>query len=320
VPILPSPFCPPLPLRQADVQTFLPYLFRRPARFSGQRERMFLSDGDFLDLDWTRTGARRLAILSHGLEGSSASTYILGCAAHLHRRGWDTLAWNFRGCSGDLQSLKTGYHSGKWDDLAHVVRAASQRGYDRIALVGFSVGGNITMLYLARCQTLPSQVRAAVTVSVPCDLAASAGAMARRRSTVYMRWFLSLLRTKMIARGRLIPGSDNDKHFRRFTTFREFDDVYTAVEFGYRNAQAYWSENSSASTLGAIPVPTLLLTSLDDPFLAPECFPFEAARHSKELYLEASRYGGHVGFVSSYRLAVTYADHRIAAFLDAYST
>lgn len=316
MPIVPSTFSPALTIRQADVQTFLPYLFRRPSPFIGEHERITLADGDFLDLDWTRTGAKRLAILSHGLEGSSKSNYILGCAAHLQSRGWDTMAWNFRGCSGDLKSLARGYHSGKWDDLAHIVQAASARGYEQIGLVGFSVGGNITMLYLARCRSIPSQVRSAVVVSVPCDLAASAEAMARRRSAVYMQWFLRLLRQKMIAWGRLAEGSPEDQRFRSFTTFREFDDAYTAPEFGYRDAQHYWSENSSVSTLHQITTPVLLLSSLDDPFLAPECFPYEAARCSQAVSLEATRHGGHVGFVSSLRLRVTYADRRIAEFLE----
>ena len=74
---------------------------RPAARITRLRERLELPDGDFLDLDWAADGRNRLAILSHGLEASSGAPYIQGMAAALRRRGWDVLAWNYRGCSGE---------------------------------------------------------------------------------------------------------------------------------------------------------------------------------------------------------------------------
>jgi predicted alpha/beta-fold hydrolase len=53
------------------LQTILSAVLRRRASVAYQRERMELADGDFLDLDWLPSGSCRLALLSHGLEGSS---------------------------------------------------------------------------------------------------------------------------------------------------------------------------------------------------------------------------------------------------------
>jgi uncharacterized protein len=81
------------------VQTIYPPLFRRLSKIHFRAERLELTDGDFLDLEWMENGCSRLAILSHGLEANTKAKYIQGMAAALMRRGWDVLAWNFRGCS-----------------------------------------------------------------------------------------------------------------------------------------------------------------------------------------------------------------------------
>ena len=69
MPILTSRFHPPAFLRNGHAQTILPVLLRRKLAGRFARERLELEDGDFLDLDWSRHGYDRLAILTHGLEG-----------------------------------------------------------------------------------------------------------------------------------------------------------------------------------------------------------------------------------------------------------
>src|SRR5438094_5256207 len=121
MPVIPSEFRPPLLLRNGHVQTILPVLFRRRIDVTFERERLELPDGDFLDLDWSRAGRERLAILSHGLEGTSDGTYIRGMAAALNAAGWDALAWNFRGCGDEPNRLPRFYHSGETGDLRAVI-------------------------------------------------------------------------------------------------------------------------------------------------------------------------------------------------------
>ena len=84
MPVVVSSFHPPLWLRNPHLQTVWAAVARRghPSRY--ERERLELPDGDFLDLDWSRAGHGRLAILSHGLEGSSSAGYVRGMAAALN--------------------------------------------------------------------------------------------------------------------------------------------------------------------------------------------------------------------------------------------
>ncbi|MEQ9366720.1 MAG: alpha/beta fold hydrolase, partial [Leptospirales bacterium] len=167
MPLIPdSEYVAPRFFRGQHLSTILPSLFRRVPEADYERERLELSDGDFLDLDWARVApaSRRLVILSHGLEGDSSGKYILGMVRAFAREGWDALAWNFRGCSGEDNRLLRTYHGGASDDLSRIVaRALRSKNYSDIVLAGFSMGGNITLKYLGEQSTkIDKRVRAGV--------------------------------------------------------------------------------------------------------------------------------------------------------------
>ena len=182
------------------VQSIYPSLFRKLNDQFMVRERTDIEDGDFLDLDWCRNGSRRLVIISHGLEGHSRRPYIVGMAKALVDNGWDALAWNFRSCGGSMNRHLRFYHSGATEDLNRVVDIAVQTGnYDEIALVGFSMGGNLSLVYLGE-QSIPVHpiVKKAVVYSVPCDLKASAEQLAQPQNKIYMKRFLKDLKPRFL--------------------------------------------------------------------------------------------------------------------------
>ncbi len=296
MPVLPSTFSPPLILRNGHVQTVLGAVLPRLRVPPCKRERLELPDGDFLDLDWMRAGHRRVAILSHGLEGNSRNSDIRGLAAALNAGGWDALAWNFRGCSGEENRLARFYHSGETLDLAAVIAHAAER-YADLALVGFSLGGNMTLKYLGEGPAHPA-IRAAAAVSVPVDLASSARALDRKRSNrIYLGRFMKSLISKVEAKAIRFPIDLSG--IRSIRSFAEFDDRYTARIHGFRDAEDYWAQSSARQFLPGIRVPTLLLNSLDDPFLTPESFPIPEAENNPHLSLECPAHGGHLGFVDA---------------------
>jgi uncharacterized protein len=144
-----SSYLPPPFFGNGHLQTLYPNLYRRVRGIVYRRERIPTPDGDFLDLDWSRVGSRKLVIVSHGLEGSSLRPYVLGMVRAFNETGWDAVAWNFRGCSGEPNRKLRFYHSGATEDLETVVEHVRRDPtYQKIALVGFSLGGNITLKYL----------------------------------------------------------------------------------------------------------------------------------------------------------------------------
>ncbi len=315
MPVIVSAFRPAPWLHNGHVQTILPVLLRRRVRVTFARERLELADGDFLDLDWIKARRDRVAILTHGLEGSSAQTYIRGMAAALGAAGWDVLAWNFRGCSGEPNRLPRAYHSGETGDLAAVIAHAVAAGYRRVALVGFSLGGNVVLKYLGEAPAHPA-VTAAVAISAPLELDPCARKLDREWSNrIYLRRFLVSLVAKIEAKARLFPGKVDATGVRRMRSFQEFDDRYTGPLHGFRDAADYWTRASARQFLPQITVPTLLLSPRNDPFLAPEAYPWREAEANPHLFLEAPDSGGHVGFLDFKRGIRPWSERRAVEFL-----
>lgn len=316
MPLVPSKFKAPWGLRGGHLQTILPLcLPRRYPRWQAQ-ERLELPDGDFVDLHWLRGGFGRLAILSHGLEGSSEAIYVRGMATSLAAAGWDVAAWNYRGCGGVPNRLPRSYHSGESGDLRQVIAHAAQ-AYAKIALVGFSLGGNITMKYLGEAAP-HAAVIGGVAISAPVDLASCAVALDDRPGNrIYLGRFLRTLILKMEAKARQFPDHVSVEGVRRIRTIREFDDRFTAPLHGFRDANDYWARASSLPHLAAIRVPALMLNARDDSLLAAASFPEEIARASRFLHLETPCHGGHVGFIDFAQGLQPWHERRAAEFLNA---
>ena len=285
-----------MPLRNGHVNTIFPPLFRQTVRPGFVRKRFNTHDDDFLDIDWLEQGKKRLAILCHGLEGSSDSQYIHGTARLLYEGGWDIAAINYRSCSGEMNKQLHLYHSGATVDL-HTVVEAITGAYTTVALVGFSLGGNLVLKYTNDgLYTLSDKIKVVVAVSVPMDLAGSAVALLRRQNIIYQRRFLKSLRVKVLEKHRQYPEEVPLADLQRVNNLRDFDDYFTAPIHGFADAADYYAKCSSLPFLHHVQLPTLVINAQDDPFLSETCFPVAMAKASEALHLLMPRYGGHVGF------------------------
>ena len=283
-----------------------------------ERERIDIDDGDFLDLDWCRVGSRRLVIISHGLEGHSRRPYVLGMAKAVVDNGWDALAWNFRSCGGSMNRNLRFYHSGATEDLHRVIDYAAESGnYDEVALVGFSMGGNLSLVYLGKESPKPNPiVKKSVVYSVPCDLSASAEQLTKPQNTIYMKRFLKDLKMKMQEKKKSFPHEVDLTGYDEIKNFRQFDDRYTAPIHGFKDADHYWAQCSSRRYIRNIKVPTLIVNAKDDPFLSEACYPHDEVDANKNVKLETPATGGHVGFVSFNKSNLYWSEQRALAFLD----
>ena len=282
------------------------------------RERIDTPDGDFLDLDWAKRCSPRVAVIAHGLEGNSKRHYILGMVHALTNRGWDAVAWNARGCSGEPNRVLRFTHSGATEDLQTVIcHVASTGGYSQIALIGFSLGGNLTLKYLGeRGCDLDPRIKAAVAISVPCDLQSSSIQLGRPVNRIYMRYFLTSLHGKIRAMMKLLPGRIDDRGYEHLRTFKDFDDRYTAPIHGFKDAEDYWRKCSCKPFLRHIGIPALLVNARNDPFLAEPCYPVEEAKENPNVYLEMPSSGGHVGFIGFNSDGEYWSETRAVPFLN----
>lgn len=314
-----SDYRPAALLANGHLQTIAASTLRRVPGVHYRRERLELPDGDFLDLDWSLAGptpARRLGIISHGLEGDSNRPYVRGMARALNQAGFDALAWNYRGCGGETNRLLRAYHLGDTDDLAAVVDYAVEgQYYAELFLTGFSAGGNVTLKYLGENATrVPSQVQRAAVFSVPTDLKASSVHIGRWQNQIYLRRFLASLRRKMRVKAAHLPGQLDLSALDELRDFPQFDERYTAPLHGFTSADDYYEQSASGRYLDGICLPTLLVNALNDPFLPPSCFPREAAAASPFFYLETPAEGGHVGFNEGAPNGTYYSERRAVDF------
>ena len=312
-----SSYTPPWVFRNTHFHTIYPSLFRQVNSVKFTRERIDTPDGDFIDLDWSRIGSKKLLLAIHGLEGSSRSRYIPGIIRAFQRRGWDGAAYNLRGCSGEPNRTLRFYHSGDTADLDVVVRHVLHRNdYTQLVIVGFSLGGNITLKYVGeRGTSVPKELTHAAAVSTPCDLASSSWKLAELSNVLYMKNFLRLFRQKIRLKMQYFPGQISDEDFHKIKNFKDYDDRYTAPLHGFASAEDYWAKCSAKPVLKGIRIPTLLLSALDDPFLPEACYPVAEARENPHFFLETPSLGGHVGFVTKNFQQEYWHESRITAFI-----
>lgn len=321
MPILPRPeYRPPLPFLDGNIATLYPPLFRPTPNTVPQRERIETPDKDFLDLDRHDSLAgptRKLIVVSHGLEGHSRKKYILGMARMGTGEGYDVACWSQRGCGTKPNRFARSYHSGETNDLHTVITHCLRSGkYDDVTLVGFSMGGNQILKYLGEDpKRVPTQVKRAATFSVPCDLSATEEVIARPSRRIYFEYFMKGLREKVRTKALLFPEEVDVSRLQGISTLRQFDDRFTAPANGFADGSDYYAKSSSKQFLQHIEIPALLVQAMDDPFLAPECFPHEEARDNDNLLLEMPQYGGHVGFVNWNGNNEYWSEQRVRQFL-----
>lgn len=300
--------------------------FRRRESGDVQLEQIAMEDGDVITM---ATGATPVSgpqlLLLHGLEGGMRSHYVGGIWNAARRRGWQPRMLLFRTCDGRMNRARRTYHSGETTDLEFIVRRLVDEDPGRpIGLVGVSLGGNVMLKWLGeRGQRVPREVRAAIAVSTPYDLARSSRAIDAGFARLYQWNFLRTLKRKALEKAAQHAGICTPGSLESVTTMWEFDDRFTAPLHGFRDAADYYERSSSIRFLEHIRRPTLLLSARDDPFHPGEVLRDVEAISASNPYLTTEFHdrGGHVGFVGGTPWRPNYyVEARVGSFLAHYLT
>lgn len=316
MPLVPSTYRPPLVFKNGHVSTIYAGLLRNVSGVVQHRERIDLPDGDFLDLDWSfsTVPTPKVVILLHGLEGSAQRPYILGSAKHFNHSGYDACAVNFRSCSGETNRLFRSYHSGATEDLEAVIHHILEtKMYNAIVIKGFSLGGNLALKYLGEGRPLPTAIKAAIGVSVPCSLHDSLLHLLRPKNLPYATRFRKHLIEKLLQKQKAFPDRISDETIKSIKTLKDFDELYTSRAHGFTDALDYYEQSSCLQFLPNISLPVLILNAKNDSFLGSSCYPVKEAEANSKVYLEMPKFGGHVGFWGPQN--ITYTEKRAIKFL-----
>jgi hypothetical protein len=296
--IITSDFRPHPWLRNAHLQTLFPTLARARPPLEVRRERLELSDGDFVDLGRVGEGSGPLVVLIHGLGGTFDSKYLRGLAGYLSARGFEPVLLQLRGGGPEPNRLPHIYHHGDTGDLRYLWKWLRAAHPDRpLFSVGWSLGANVLLKALGEeGDTAP--LDGAVAVCAPFRLEECAERLRRGFARVYQNYLLRTLKDMVRQRhGPLPVPTGVDLHAALAARdFFEYDDAYTAPINGFIDARDYYARCSCGQFISRIRRPTLIINARDDPFMVPEILPTEESL-SPQVTLELSERGGHVGFL-----------------------
>lgn len=298
-------FVPRRGLRGPHLQTLAGNFLPRLNLLPDPEERLFSVEDDVQVLchcHWQQNRSQALTVvIVHGLEGSSLSQYVIGTGSKAWAAGMNVVRMNMRNCGGTERLTPTLYHSGMSGDVGAVVRTLiEQDRLERLALVGFSMGGNLVLKLAGEWGSdAPPQVCAVAGISPAMDLSISADALHRPSNRIYELKFLWSLNRRMRRKSRLFPDRYRIKRLGPFRSIRHWDDEITARHGGFANAEDYYTRASSSQTAGRIALPTLVIHSKDDPFihLSPETE--RKLRENPNVDLLITDHGGHCAFLAS---------------------
>ena len=238
--------------------------------------------------------SRPLAVVVHGLAGGEDSHYVVATAAHLQECGFPVLRLSLRGAGPARETCADGYHAGRTEDFALVLDALRSLAPAGVVAVGYSLGGNMLLKHLGECGS-DIELRAAVAISAPIDLAAASKRFLQPRNALYQRWLLTHMKRDALT-SKLRLDAPERAAIEAVRTVYEFDDRFVAPRHGFVDAEDYYRRCSAQRFVAGIAVPTLLLHAANDPWIPAEAFVEMRGRAGTHVTVEVTRGGGHVGF------------------------
>ena len=235
----------------------------------------------------------------HGLEGSSNSGYLLSLSHELLHANIAIHRFNMRSCGGTEHLAKSNYHAGQTSDALAVLKEIRQTWDGPLFLVGFSLGGNVSLKLSGELgEEAIGFLDGVCSISNPLDLSACSDALEEPRNVIYENRFLKYLRARINRRHLQYPDLYDIKPLAKVRTIRQFDDAYTAKLFGFGTAANYFATQSSNQFLERIKIPTLLIQAKDDPLIPFRVYNHPAIKSNPKISLIATDHGGHVGFIA----------------------
>ena len=238
-------------------------------------------------------------VIVHGLGGSSESGHVLDILRRALDAGLSVVRMNMRNCGGTHHLTPTLYHANLSQDLRAIVEdLIAKRGARRVVIAGYSVGGNLTLNTLALWAAKPPPELAGAVVMCPAiDIPRCVELV--DGNALYRRHYVNELMGLYAKKATLFPDRFQVARLSGVRTMRDFDRLATGPEAGFPDVDQFYAWVSSASRLGRIVVPTVVLHAADDPVV--ELLPAtrNAIATNPMMAFVESESGGHCGFLES---------------------
>ena len=240
---------------------------------------------------WREQPCTVAVIVVHGLGGGYDRPYCARAARAIESHGWSCMRLALRGADGSGEDF---YHAGLVEDLDAVIRSPALQAYERIVVLGYSVGGHLALRYA--CERPDPRVRAVAAVCAPLDLDRGARHIDERTWPIYRRYLLSglLQLYRSVAAVRDVP--TDPVELESVESIREWDRLTVCPRFGFDSPEHYYATQSVAPHLRHLHVPALLVVSRQDPMLAIDDIEASLGEANPLLAVRRVSTGGHVSF------------------------
>lgn len=304
---------PPFWLRNAHVQSILassPMRRRRGLRnlnaLRATTTAHIVDGGDGVRLQGLHSAiegvpSRGLALLLHGWEGSTESSYMRHTAAQMLARGFEVFRLNFRD-HGDTHHLNEAlFHSNRIDEVVHAACDIATRFPNRpMVAAGYSLGGNFALRLALRA---PAAALPLAHVAAVCPVLDPARTMAVMESGVglYHGYFERKWRSSLMRKRELFPQQHDYDDRTLKQGMRELTRWLVERHTDFGTLDAYFEGYTIAGDrLAGLQVPASILTSEDDPVIP--VADFRDWHLPADTRLEIARWGGHCGFLLDAKL------------------
>jgi uncharacterized protein len=293
------------------VETIVPALFRPIPSFEFKTEIHHLPDSDVVPLNWLKRSNKKLVVLVPGLESNSTRSYIKNISYYLSQAGFDVLVIDHRGCRIPNKVFRS-YHSGNSEDLKEILNSKVVSSYEKIYLIGFSLGGNIVLKYLGEYADKPIISKAA-SVCAPFDLVLCSKELETKKNRIFQKRFVRSLKKSLLVKHQSFPDKISPEAINACKTLWDVDDLYTAPVHGFENALDYYTKCSSKNFLKHISVPTLLINAKNDPLipLNGEAHDLINNNHLRPIFTDR---GGHLGYPTRFLKGINFYEKVILEF------
>ncbi len=314
---------PPRLMRSAHLQAVLASLparkrpiMRRTATLLAATARTTLEvpDGTRLYADVTPASQPgRTAVLIHGWEGSSGSMYMVSAAARLSAAGFRVVRLNLRD-HGDSHHLNRElFHSCRLDEVVAAIRVIqAQAPDDRLYVGGYSLGGNFAMRVAATAPVAGLRIERVAAICPVLDPRETMHAL-EHGPAIYQFYFIQKWRRSLALKRQAFPGDYDFGDLGRFRSLRDMTEHFVRRYTGYADLESYLAGYAiTGECLAGLTIPAEILLAQDDPVI-----PVAGAARlapSPALSVRHTRHGGHMGFLTDWRLGSWLDDYLARQF------
>ena len=242
-------------------------------------------------------------VMLHGMGSCHSGSYMSGVCAGLLQRGVRTIRLDLPGAGPSCETTDLPPHAGSSPAVLKILEyIAENLGYRRLTLVGFSLGGAISLHLAATAADKLVELEQSNTLSIehifafapPLDLAHCCKMMEHGFNRVYAKFFLRGLRRSAANRARHWASWRAVAESFKVKSIRQFDDYVTAPLAGFHDADEYYEFSSVHKRLDAIQVPTTIVADRNDPICPYEMF--DEVPETGPIELITTNRGGHLGY------------------------